>query len=189
MSRGKRKPSLRDLSFEKPHLDEFIVAMTAVHQSSDREAALLSSGLVEMALQAALTAKFVPLGKTELADLFFEKNCVLGTFADRIDIGYATGIYGQKTRRALDAVRNIRNLYAHTMKNIPFSHELIAKECKHFPRNSIIGEETAQRRTRLVYLFGCTSLTDALLKYSLACKEGGKIDHPELFLKFDLPHS
>jgi DNA-binding MltR family transcriptional regulator len=50
----------------------------------------------------------------------------LGTFSSRIKIAYALGIIGGKSRHDLDIVGNIRNAFAHGMRDLAFDTKEIA---------------------------------------------------------------
>jgi len=51
----------------------------------------------------------------------------MGSFANKIIMGQAIGLYGQQTRRNLDIIRAIRNAFAHAKRPISFGDdELIA---------------------------------------------------------------
>ncbi|MGH6846795.1 MAG: hypothetical protein ACREC0_04970 [Methylocella sp.] len=57
-------------------------------------------------------------------------NGPIGTFNQKIAIGYAFGICDERTRDNLYNVRSIRNAFAHSKTIISFDHELVLDELK-----------------------------------------------------------
>jgi DNA-binding MltR family transcriptional regulator len=56
----------------------------------------------------------------------FLEDAPLATFAARIRIGYALGIYGPKTRDDLTFIRHVRNVFAHTRHAVDFDTKEIS---------------------------------------------------------------
>jgi hypothetical protein len=73
---------------------------------------------METLLIGVIREKMVQLNKTEHKDIFEGGNAPLSTFSSKIKVGYALGCYGRKTRHDLDALREIRNQFAHTVEKM-----------------------------------------------------------------------
>jgi hypothetical protein len=131
-SKGK-KESLYSLSrefLESEQEDE--AYRKAILGESHRSSALMASAFVEHALLDLIMVKLITLSEKDENDLFFGPGSILGTFAARIDIAYAMGLIHDENRSDLNIIRNVRNAFAHSIKDIDFHHPLIKKECRKF---------------------------------------------------------
>jgi DNA-binding MltR family transcriptional regulator len=90
---------------------------------------------------------------TERNELFYSPTAILANFSARILLCYALGIIDKRQRQDLDAIRNIRNVFAHRVKNLSFDHTLIAKECR-----TLKSAETAGFPPRETYITNCLAL-------------------------------
>lgn len=133
MSRGKKKPSLSDLSKEKLKFYDHPAARKELFEGTDRSAALVGAALVDSSIVNALRAHFVEMKEDEFENLFYGRNAVLSTLAGRTKIAFAMGIFGTQARDMIDSVRRIRNAFAHSARPLEFSHPLIEKECHGLP--------------------------------------------------------
>jgi hypothetical protein len=72
------------------------------------------------------------LGKL-VAKLFDpEKGGPLGSFAAKIRVAYAMGLFGPQTRDELDCIKAVRNAFAHGTLSLDFKTPQIMKICNHF---------------------------------------------------------
>jgi hypothetical protein len=74
--------------------------------------ALVASARLEAAVERGLLIKMRPLSKTRRANLF-EGYGPLASFAGKIDIAYALGIFDDETYADLKVIKRIRNEFAH----------------------------------------------------------------------------
>ncbi len=94
-------------------------------ETNHRGGAILIATNVENALESALL-HFFKKGRTKsLLDL----KAPLADFNNKILIGYALDIYGDKTFSNLEIIRCIRNAFAHAKIPITFETEAVAKVC------------------------------------------------------------
>lgn len=102
---------------------------------SARAAAILAAAGTDKALGDAIETKFVKLSPKIYSDIF--KNYgPLSSFSARIDIAYALGFYGKKTRKRLHSARRVRNDFAHASDPIDFTDHEISKRCRKMtPKN------------------------------------------------------
>ena len=100
-----------------------------VHEPSDRGAAVLGASLLDGALEAALLTKCRKLTESEQKDMF-GPDAPLGSFSAKIRAGYALRLFGPLTRTELDAIREVRNAFAHTRRRIYFTTPEVAAVCK-----------------------------------------------------------
>jgi hypothetical protein len=66
-----------------------------------------------------------------LAKRLFEFEGPIGTFASKIDLGFALSIYGRKTNHDLGLVRLIRNEFAHCRLPLRFQMAEVTDVCSH----------------------------------------------------------
>ena len=133
MSPGKKKPSLYDLTHAPLTEEHFSELRKEMIFGTDRSSALLGCTLVDVTLVSALRARFAPMSEAEDEALFYSPTSVLSSFSARIKIGRAIGIFGPKLNDMLDTIRRVRNVFAHSVIPLEFTHELIVKECKKLP--------------------------------------------------------
>lgn len=130
---------LRQLTAHKPldpkgsiiaifHAD---VADPDAHAYQDRASALVAATTVEIALEDALLARFVPLTPDERRFLFSEDaDSPLSTFAAKIRLGYALHIYEKGFRDDLTVLKAIRNAFAHASHHVDFNTPEISSACQ-----------------------------------------------------------
>lgn len=90
---------------------------------------LTISAAVEQALELAISTHFVL--DHEGAQRMFDdsQNGPLGTFAAKIKIAYALGIFTKEMKEEIDIIRRIRNAFAHSKNRLSFSSPQIAQAC------------------------------------------------------------
>lgn len=150
MSRGAKKPSLRDLSNVMnldPHIQDIIHEL---ENQSDRGAALIAASMADIALRWAMQCRLVDF-KDFAEVLFLREGAPLSSFAARIKVARAVGAVGPVVEGHLDAVRRVRNQFAHSPLKIDFTHELIAAEIdKLLPDNPAWKPEWSPQRRRYI---------------------------------------
>lgn len=96
-------------------------------QGSDRSCAILGGVFLDEYLQRLIGGFLID--DKEVSDGLFGIEKPLSTFSSRIKIAYALGLICKETYRDLNRIRNIRNVFAHTMHGLDFSHEDIKEWC------------------------------------------------------------
>jgi DNA-binding MltR family transcriptional regulator len=101
------------------------------HAFNDRAIAIVLSAILEQYLEAAISTHFAV--SDEDARPLFDDNIdgPLSSFARKIAIGYALGIYGRSMRSDLNCIRHIRNAFAHSKVHLEFITPDIATIFKH----------------------------------------------------------
>src|SRR5215204_6920548 len=109
----------------KPHMNPFGFEdlLKEIITDGPRGAILLSASLVDSLLVGVICEKMRPLTKNEHSDIF-DGTGPLSTFSGRINVAYALGVYGRKTRHDLHSLRNIRNPFAHTVERMDLDASL-----------------------------------------------------------------
>lgn len=127
LSKGRKKPSLRDLSnvlVLDDHIQDIIHELD--HQS-DRGVALIAAALVDVALGRLMRCRLADY--KDCGQLLFEKEgAPLSTFSNRIRVARGMGVIGAYTESHIDSIRRIRNQFAHSPLKIDFTNPLIAAE-------------------------------------------------------------
>jgi len=118
----------RDVLDEKP--ERLLALFKEIQHATDRVAAISAAAFLDDSLGAALSARFVRLGKEWEDRVFSRQGAPLGTLSAKITMGFALGLYGPQTRADLNTIRSVRNDFAHTADPISFADEGIAAKCK-----------------------------------------------------------
>lgn len=165
MSRGKPKPSLRDLSRQIPTREQRTALAAAFDEGAPFVTAILGQALVEHELETLLRTRFKNKDETTWARLTGE-NGPLNTFSQKITAGHAFGFYDEITRSYLNTIKLIRNAFAHPKRLIDFDEELIAKELKNvaLPKHKHGAQHKAIKAVRSQYI-------DPREAYILLCRE------------------
>jgi hypothetical protein len=100
-----------------------------MRHTTDRVAAISCGAWLDDMLSAAIGTRFIRMGKDWKERIFDAQTAPLNTFHGKIVIGYALGIFGPKTRADMDAIRWIRNQFAHRPDPITFDQPDVAKKC------------------------------------------------------------
>ena len=92
--------------------------------------ALLAGAAIAEGLGDLLKRHFIKLDEDDIDRLFIKPRALLADFASRTEISFVLGLISPQERVAADVIRKIRNVFAHTLAQIDFSHELIVSELK-----------------------------------------------------------
>jgi len=83
---------------------------------------------MEPALRYVDRWRFWSKKERDTNNLFYKQRAMLADFSSRTDISYALGLISTQERLVANVMRGIRNVFAHTLAQIDFSHELIASK-------------------------------------------------------------
>jgi hypothetical protein len=95
-------------------------------ERSDRVAAIALCGFLDTCLKYAIWSA---LPNKAVTLKLFDDRGLLDSFGAKITMGHALGLYGNQTRRNLDILREIRNLFAHDITPLTFATTEIAQAC------------------------------------------------------------
>ena len=101
-----------------------------IQGDSDRAAAITAAAYFDRILRLALLARLVPLDEKKITQLFDDREGVFTTTYSMALVGYAVGLYGPKTLKDLDLIRQIRNCFAHFPAVSTFNHDEVRWRCK-----------------------------------------------------------
>lgn len=162
-----RKP-IKRLSLEHPTEEELVDFPRLMSEESDRGAAIMGGALVEQALTVAIRSRLADPGST-IVDAWFEgPTAAFGSFAAKITLGRALGIYGEHMADRLSLIKDIRNAFAHRSRPLDFRHEalsLLREKLDPAP------ERRRGHATRAVFSAACVSVARLLI--ANAIERGG----------------
>lgn len=117
------RTSLRHVSRRAPNFRDLLGGMVDPGQRrDDRSAVIIGVAGLERGLERLLRAKFRRMRRADYQKLF-EGTGPLATMSGKIQVGYALGLYGPKTRHDLEVFNEIRNVFAHAAHNITFKNK------------------------------------------------------------------
>jgi hypothetical protein len=142
---SKKQPGKEKMQYKFD--DEFYQTLFhEIDNGSDRVAAIVTGSLLESVLQRAIRAycqgSEIVIDTKQyqtIADKLFNPESALGSFSAKIDVCLMLGIIGEKTRKNLVRIKDIRNSFAHKLvmpsgqkKTVPisFKTQQIADWCK-----------------------------------------------------------
>src|SRR5450830_482812 len=96
--------------------------------SSDRAAAIIGGAFLEDYLESMLQYYFI--ADTKHDSVIFEGNGPLSTFSAKISLCYRIGLISKNEYEKLEAIRAIRNKFAHELSFLNFFDQSIAARCK-----------------------------------------------------------
>jgi DNA-binding MltR family transcriptional regulator len=126
---SKTKLKLKDAIAPEDFLEiqlEWHDVIEELDNESDRGVALMGAAYIDTALKTLLEASLAG-GETVANKLFNSPNAPLGTFSSRIAMAYGLGHIGPHYFNALEAIREIRNAFAHFRRSLTFEDPEIRK--------------------------------------------------------------
>lgn len=108
---------------------EWLDVIKELESESDRAVALIGAAHLDTALESLLKASFAG-GDTVENKLFNSPNAPLGTFSSRIAMAYGLGHIGPKCFKTLEAIREIRNAFAHHRRIMKFEDPAVREWIK-----------------------------------------------------------
>jgi hypothetical protein len=160
--------------------DEIKAVLGELEKQTDRGAAIIAASVIEELLAVVIQERLLLTGDLTRA-LFDRPNAPLSTFAAKIDLGFALGLYSDSALKHLHIIRECRNKFAHRIEALDFDHPDI---------QGIIGVLTAQpffkaQQTTRERYFSLFRLTSILLMSE--CNENIRIvqlgqNRPDIFV-------
>lgn len=153
--------SLSRLVSRFPHGEEFFHILTsAARDRNERSAVLTLVSLLEGAFQLSLKKRLERDEKGEHSYLF-NPGCPLRDLSSKIKIGFALKMYGPQTRDDLDAIREVRNSFAHSMSLIDFGTQEVANVCNRITIQSryVIPESGPDSTPKNIFMWSAMGFT------------------------------
>ena len=173
--------ALKQISSERPTLQDLERAMEEIQNDHPRSAAIVGATYLDDVTRLAILTKLVDLSKDE-TDRLFVGFAPLSSFSAKIQMAYAMGLIGKKTRHDLKTIRDIRNVFAHASVSVTFETEAVANAINglHFGKLSEAWNElSAQRKFAAV--------VNAIMIYMIALWSRVKPTEMTIIRSFDIP--
>lgn len=171
-SRQDKQAKIGALSRQNPTIAEIFHMSSPEFRKSldDRSVALIYAAQIERSLEKIITHMLAT--KDELKELFGDSG-PLGTFSAKTQIAYAMGIFGKRTKKELDRIRSVRNVFAHAVRPLSFETEQIKSTCENLNRN-FPGSNPKSPRDK--YIQSTTYLSAALVSLKFPRSEESDFD-------------
>lgn len=173
MTRNRGRPTIREISYAKPTLEEKSQLPDAAVKGEPIVTAILGAAMIELELETLLRQRFPRITDSTWATMVRE-NGPFSTFDQKITAAFAFRIFDEVTKENLKIVKNIRNAFAHAKKLIDFDHELVAAELEKIqvPNFSKVFHRELQRKPappKIKYVLLCMVISTHLSrKYGTA---------------------
>lgn len=107
----------------------WVEVLHEMNVGDNRTAAVVAASFVENNLGFAITTRLKELSPAQHAKLFDDDRAVLGTFSAKIEIAFALNLFDQTVKDDLDAIRHVRNQFAHNLDVRDFDHSEVRDHC------------------------------------------------------------
>ena len=114
---------------------DFVKNITTIPQfkkvfikETDRGCALLAASLLDNELKELLSKHFVD--NNNIQKKLFSVNGPLGTLSSKIDLSFVLGFVSKKDSSRLHIIREIRNDFGHSFKNMDFNDTKVSQKIK-----------------------------------------------------------
>jgi hypothetical protein len=169
-ARGKKMPSIHDLTREKPAIGDIQEYLKTLMSVDDRSCAIMGGALVEECLEIAIRCRILDPGKTIANGWFKGPNAPFCTFSAKIQMGLALAIYGPQNHGRILAVKDIRNAFAHRFLPLDFDHPALVTSLHKF---APFLKGSAETNMKLIFATGCVVQARSLMEDAL--ENGGKV--------------
>src|SRR5579863_821788 len=129
MSKGRRKPSLHDLTSRLPTEADLEVFLKELLGANDRSCAVLAANALNIMLEALLSTQMLSVTPEERKPLFYGLAGFLGPLSAKIRLCYILGLISKEQAIHMHTMREIRNHFAHSLFGVSFENTEIATEC------------------------------------------------------------
>ncbi len=113
-----------------PTSEEMTAIIYDLKGKDARTVTIMGASYLEYGLEQLLRTHFRDLNKDDSKNIFDGGNAVLATFSAKIRIAYAMSLIEGAVYRDLLLIKDIRNVFAHSLHNIDFTHKLIETDCQ-----------------------------------------------------------
>ncbi len=108
----------------------FLKYMDLIKKESDRGAIIISASLLDVGLENLLKSKLINNDKKDDV-LFNGANAPLSSFSSRIEFAYRMGLIRKDVKNSFNALRKIRNEFAHTIELVSLDDSRIKDKLLH----------------------------------------------------------
>lgn len=108
---------------------ELAAIVGEIREQTDRGAAILAASILSTYLERAILTKLTPTSNRRREKLFRGFG-PLSNLSARIEIAYSLGLFDEPTYNRLNAIKEIRNEFAHSIEPMTFETDAIKKLSK-----------------------------------------------------------
>jgi Mannitol repressor len=109
-----------------PTPEEIQAAVKDFGSQTDRGVAIIAVSILEQMLVIVLTKRMMPLTAKRYATLFGRMG-LLSSFSAKIELALALGVISENLYYQIDALRKVRNTFAHRIEALTFEHPDVQK--------------------------------------------------------------
>jgi Mannitol repressor len=109
-----------------PTLEELQAAIKDFGSQTDRGVAIIAVSILEQMLEIVLTQRMMPLTAKRYARMFGRMG-PLSSFSAKIELALALGVISENLYYQIDALRDVRNTFAHRIGALTFEHPDVQK--------------------------------------------------------------
>lgn len=157
------KKLIRERYIPQKNISKFV---REVSNKGPRTCAILWGVFFDTLLELALSIHLGAVHERQLSnrekDDLFGPDMQLGSFSSKITMAYSLKLITPRIRTKLDYIRQIRNVYAHTIQPIPFSRKEL-RDAITVVSNGIDMTARAKRSTKSAFLVSCTIIAMEVL--------------------------
>jgi DNA-binding MltR family transcriptional regulator len=99
-----------------------------IQRQEDRGAAIIAGSFLDEFLLKAISSVLIDDEKS--VEEIFEGTAPLATFSAKIEMAYLMGLMSKRSRTLANAIRNVRNDFAHKLQPLTFDTSLIKGKCQ-----------------------------------------------------------
>jgi DNA-binding MltR family transcriptional regulator len=137
---------LKKIIKDFPSPAELREIMSQLRIADDRSSALVATSILENSLERLLISSFKNK-KKEFVSIIFENNGPLSSLWSKNMMAYAIGLIEFGTKKEIDNVRVVRNVFAHALRQIDFTNAVVLEHCLQFGITKALREAMNQPST------------------------------------------
>jgi|ERR1700733_1757830 hypothetical protein len=153
-----------------------------LYNAPDRAAAIVMASMVEKALRRLLSNN---MREEKSTGKLFKFPGVLSSFSAKINVAYAFKLFGEKTKKELNIIRDLRNQFAHSRLPIEFTTPVVKRCCDEltYPDVPSVLDSVYSRTVVGPLSRDGVDITQPRARYKISCEEifmriylNGKLD-------------
>lgn len=139
-----------------PTPEEIQAAVNDFGTQTDRGVAIVAVSMLERMLEIVLTQRMMPL-TAKRHKTMFGRIGILSSFSAKIELALALGIISENLYIQIDALRRVRNTFAHRMEALTFEHPDVQKDLR--TAHSRLAVRTSDLKSDFLLRFAGIGLT------------------------------
>ena len=123
--------SLRQILNKEPGLGDILSELAGFSpEVDDRSYAIIEGSKVESTLELLLRRSVAHMSKSASEQFFDKPDAICVGFSKKIYVAHAVQAIGKNTLKDLNAIRNVRNVFAHSKVHVDFTAPAVIDACK-----------------------------------------------------------